>query len=128
MILAGVKSVTLHDATPTTWWTSAQFYLSEPDLERPRGLLRAPRGAEPLVPWPARPTPWTRLSWRNSSAWSWSTRPWNAARCERLLPAAGKQFISTEVAGVFGYTFCDFGKAFVVADTGKNPSAASWRR
>ena len=37
VILAGVKSVTLHDTAPTTWLDlSAQFYLSEKDLGQPR--------------------------------------------------------------------------------------------
>lgn len=38
--------------------------------------------------------------------------------------AHGKQFISTEAAGVFGYTFCDFGDAFVVTDTNGEPASS----
>jgi ubiquitin-activating enzyme E1 len=36
----------------------------------------------------------------------------------------GKQFISSEVAGVFGSVFCDFGQSFVVSDSNGEPNAS----
>jgi ubiquitin-activating enzyme E1 len=47
VILAGVKSVTLHDETPTAWSDlAAQFYLSESDLGQPRAAACASKLAE----------------------------------------------------------------------------------
>ena len=47
LILAGVKSVTLHDNTPTTWLDlAAQFYLSESDIGQPRAAACVTKLAE----------------------------------------------------------------------------------
>ena len=47
VILAGVKSVTLHDPQPATFLDLAsQFYLSEADLGRPRAEASAAKLAE----------------------------------------------------------------------------------
>jgi ubiquitin-activating enzyme E1 len=126
VILAGVKSVTLHDATPTTWLDlSAQFYLSEADLGQPRAASCCAHLAEL--------NPYVRVACKTDALDEAFLVEFQCvvmvnAPLETQLSvndychAAGKQFISTEVAGVFGYTFCDFGEAFVVADTnGENP-------
>jgi molybdopterin/thiamine biosynthesis adenylyltransferase len=45
--LAGVKSVTLHDSTPTAWSDlAAQFYLTESDLGKPRAAACVSKLAE----------------------------------------------------------------------------------
>jgi ubiquitin-activating enzyme E1 len=47
VILAGVKSVTLHDSTPTAWCDlAAQFYLTESDLGKPRAAACVSKLAE----------------------------------------------------------------------------------
>jgi ubiquitin-activating enzyme E1 len=47
VILAGVKSVTLHDPTPTTWLDlGAQFYLTNDDLGIPRAAACVTKLAE----------------------------------------------------------------------------------
>ena len=47
MILAGVRSVTLHDPRPTEWVDlSAQFYLTDQDLGRPRARACVDKLAE----------------------------------------------------------------------------------
>jgi ThiF family len=47
VILAGVKSVTLHDSTPTAWSDlAAQFYLTESDLGKPRAAACVSKLAE----------------------------------------------------------------------------------
>ena len=53
VILAGVKSVSLHDDTPADWGDmSAQFYVTEADLGFTRAQISAPKLAElnPYVP------------------------------------------------------------------------------
>lgn len=43
-------------------------------------------------------------------------------RLDALCRAQGSAFIATEMCGVFGKVFCDFGDEFVVTDTtGENP-------
>lgn len=47
IILAGVKSVTLHDDGNTEWSDlSAQFYLKEQDIGKPRAAACVPKLAE----------------------------------------------------------------------------------
>jgi len=47
VILAGVKSVTLHDTNPTSWSDlAAQFYLSEADIGKPRAAACVTKLAE----------------------------------------------------------------------------------
>jgi len=47
VILAGVKSVTLHDPAPATWLDlAAQFYLSEASIGQPRAAACAQQLAE----------------------------------------------------------------------------------
>ena len=126
VILAGVKSVTLHDTAPTTWLDlSAQFYLSEKDLGQPRAASCCAQLAEL--------NPYVRVSCRQDALDEAFLQQFqcvvmvNQPLKKQLLVndichAAGKQFVATEVAGVFGYTFSDFGDNFVVSDpNGENP-------
>jgi len=47
VILAGVKSVTLHDPAPATWLDlAAQFYLSESSIGQPRAAACVQQLAE----------------------------------------------------------------------------------
>jgi len=130
VILAGVKSVTLHDPTPTTWLDlSAQFYLSEDDLGQGRAAACVTKLAEL--------NPYVRVTERSKEALaseaflaSFSCVVMVNASLDvqvavnDLCHASGKQFIGTEVAGVFGSVFCDFGEAFVVSDKNGEPNSS----
>ncbi|TYZ63723.1 hypothetical protein PybrP1_003692 [[Pythium] brassicae (nom. inval.)] len=120
IVLAGVKSVTLHDDAPASLLDlSAQFYLSERDVGAPRAQVSAKKLAElnPYVHVHAH-------SGDISEAFLQQFRVVvvvNAAlseakRINALCHAHGIAFVSTEARGVFGAVFCDFGDAFVVSD------------
>lgn len=127
MILAGVKSVSLHDATPATWLDlAAQFYLTEADLGAPRAAACVAKLAEL--------NPYVRVTNRSAEALT-SEAFLSQFQCVVMVNAPldaqlavnnfchanGKQFIGCEVAGVFGSVFCDFGEAFVVSDANGEP-------
>eukprot|EP00615_Pteridomonas_danica_P013815 CAMPEP_0114400252 /NCGR_PEP_ID=MMETSP0102-20121206/16262_1 /TAXON_ID=38822 ORGANISM="Pteridomonas danica, Strain PT" /NCGR_SAMPLE_ID=MMETSP0102 /ASSEMBLY_ACC=CAM_ASM_000212 /LENGTH=1016 /DNA_ID=CAMNT_0001562545 /DNA_START=1 /DNA_END=3051 /DNA_ORIENTATION=+ len=127
VILAGVKSVTLHDPTPTTWLDlGAQFYLTNADLGVPRAAACLTKLAEL--------NPYVRVSDASSSN---LTDPnfLSKFQCVVMVNAPmdlqlqvneychanNKQFIATEVAGVFGSVFSDFGTNFLVNDINGEP-------
>ncbi|GMF48601.1 unnamed protein product [Phytophthora fragariaefolia] len=103
VILAGVKSVTLHDDAPATWLDLAsQFYLSEADIGKPRAAASVKKLAElnPYVP---------AVILVNATLKE-------AKRINAICHSKSIAFISTEARGVFGSVFCDFGDDFIVSD------------
>ncbi|RLN96567.1 hypothetical protein BBJ28_00025867, partial [Nothophytophthora sp. Chile5] len=110
VILAGVKSVTLHDDTPASALDLAsQFYLTEADIGKPRAAASVKKLAElnPYVPVRCHSGGITEeflLGFRE------------AKRINSICHAKSIAFISTEARGVFGSVFCDFGDEFLVSD------------
>ncbi|KAJ2872583.1 E1 ubiquitin-activating protein [Coemansia aciculifera] len=121
IILAGVKSVTLYDPQAVEIADlSSQFFLHSEDVGKPRAQVSAPRLAElnQYVP---------------VTVLDKELAPEDLAlfKCVVVtdLPLHKKLelgdyahknnicFISTEIRGLFGYTFNDFGDQFVVEDT-----------
>jgi ubiquitin-activating enzyme E1 len=45
-------------------------------------------------------------------------------RLNEVTHASGIAFIASEIRGVFGYVFCDFGPSFVVSDPTDEPAAS----
>jgi len=120
IILAGVKSVTLHDNTLTSFEDlSAQFYLSEADVGKPRSLPSAKKLAElnPYVEVTAlTDLVTTDVVSRHSCVvlvdQSWEIQSQISDFChQRNIPV-----LIGDTRGVFGSIFCDFGKSFVVHD------------
>ena len=129
VVLAGVKSVTLHDDAPVALSDlSAQFFLTEADVGKPRAEVTAPRLAE-LNQY----TPVARSTEALTPALCASfgivvltgVPPAEAVAINEACRGAGARFIMTDTFGVFGAVFCDFGDAFTVYDTnGEEPLSA----
>ncbi|TMW63332.1 hypothetical protein Poli38472_002273 [Pythium oligandrum] len=120
IILAGVKSVTLHDETPTSYLDlAAQFYLTEDTIGQPRAEASVHKLAE-LNPYvqvqthTGKITEEFLLSFRVvvlvNSSYS------EALRIDKICHDNSIGFIKTDARGVFGTVFCDFGPEFVVSD------------
>ncbi|KAI0240926.1 E1 ubiquitin-activating protein [Massospora cicadina] len=106
IILAGVKSVTLYDPTPATYYDlSSQFYLSEADIGQPRDRCSAPKLAllnHYVTKFQVVVVTETPLSVQ--------------LEINNFTHANGIKFIAADVRGLFGSAFCDFGSEFVVND------------
>ncbi|KAI9597739.1 ubiquitin-activating emzyme E1 [Syncephalis fuscata] len=126
IVLAGVKSVTLYDPEPVAKLDlSTQYFLRQEDIGQPRDKVSAPRLAElnNYVP----------VSVLEGELTSEAIKPFTAVVVTNLslkrqlelsdfAHANHIYYIATEIAGLFGYAFCDFGESFQVIDpTGENP-------
>ncbi|CAH0514318.1 unnamed protein product [Peronospora belbahrii] len=120
VILAGVKSVTLHDDTPaTTLDLASQFYLSEVDIGKPRAAASVKKLAElnPYVPVRCHSGKITEEVLIGFRAVVLVNVPLKEAmRINAICHANSIAFITTEARGVFGSVFCDFGDEFIVSD------------
>ncbi|KAI8850612.1 ubiquitin-activating emzyme E1 [Chytridium lagenaria] len=126
VILAGVKSVTLHDLEPAEVTDlSAQFYLTPEDLGKPRAQSTAAKLAElnNYVPVNVLNEELTEANITNYQVVVVTDVP-----LERQLAINsfthkhGIKFISADVRGLFGMAFNDFGPEFAVQDqTGEEP-------
>ncbi|KAJ2725602.1 E1 ubiquitin-activating protein [Coemansia sp. D1744] len=126
IVLAGVKSVTLYDPSPVVISDlSTQFFLHQEDVGKPRAQVSAPRLAElnQYVPVSVLDTELTPEAIATFKCVVVTDIP-QQQKLE-ISEAAHQNnvyFISTETRGLFGYTFNDFGKDFVVVDpTGEEP-------
>lgn len=126
VILAGVKTVTLHDNTPASWTDmSAQFYITTEDLGQPRALVSAPKLAA-LNPYVAVSVMQGELNLQSLAEFtavvlidlpSRAMQMQIADHCHTL----GVAVMVGDTMGVFGTIFCDFGPSFVCHDsTGEN--------
>ncbi|KUF99247.1 Kinesin protein KIF16B [Phytophthora nicotianae] len=127
VILAGVKSVTLHDDTPASKLDLAsQFYLTEGDMGKPRAAVSVKKLAElnPYVPvrcYSGEITEEFLLGFRAVVLVNAPLK--EAKRINAICHAKSIAFITTEARGVFGSVFCDFGDEFIVSDRdGVEPS------
>ncbi|CAI5704559.1 hypothetical protein KXD40_001478 [Peronospora effusa] len=120
VILAGVKSVTLHDDTPATMLDLAsQFYLSKADVGKPRAAVSVKKLAElnPYVPVRCHSGEIMEevlLQFRAVVLVNASLK--EANRINAVCHVNSIAFITTEARGVFGSIFCDFGDEFMVSD------------
>ncbi|KAE9037621.1 Ubiquitin-like modifier-activating enzyme 1 [Phytophthora rubi] len=120
VILAGVKSVTLHDDAPATKLDLAsQFYLSEADIGKSRAAVSVKKLAElnPYVPVRCHSGEITEeflLGFRAVVVVNVPLK--EAKRINAVCHAKSIAFIATEARGVFGSVFCDFGDEFIVSD------------
>ncbi|KAE8895698.1 Ubiquitin-like modifier-activating enzyme 1 [Phytophthora fragariae] len=120
VILAGVKSVTLHDDAPATKLDLvSQFYLSEADIGKPRAAVSVKKLAElnPYVPVRCHSGEITEEFLLGFRAVVIVNAPLKEAkRINAVCHAKSIAFIATEARGVFGSVFCDFGDEFIVSD------------
>jgi ubiquitin-activating enzyme E1 len=120
VILAGVKSVALHDDTPADWVDMAsQFYITESDLGFTRAKISAPKLAElnPYVPVSVVTGDVTTALVSGYSVVVLIDQP--LAKTIQIADYCHNQGICVIVGdarGVFGSIFCDFGESFVVSD------------
>ena len=129
VVLAGVKSVTLHDDAPVALSDlSAQFFLTEADVGKPRAEVTAPRLAElnqytPVARSTEALTPALCASFGIVVLTGVPLA--EAVAINEACRGAGARFIAVDTFGAFGAVFCDFGDAFTVYDTnGEEPLSA----
>jgi ubiquitin-activating enzyme E1 len=126
VILAGLKSVTLHDPAPVeTRNLGAQFYLSATDVGKPRAeacreslqelntSVSVTSSTEELSE--------TFLGGFDVVVATQSSMS-EAIRIDEICRKHGKSFIKADVRGVFASVFCDFGQQFEITDVdGEQP-------
>ncbi|KXS17786.1 ubiquitin-activating enzyme E1 [Gonapodya prolifera JEL478] len=126
VVLAGVKSVTVYDSEPVKIADlSSQFFLRPEDVGKRRDAVSAPRlqelnGYVPVSVLDGELTP-PRLS--AFQVVVFTETPWKRlVEFNDFAHANGVKFVAAQTRGLFGFTFNDFGKEFVVTDqTGEEP-------
>ncbi|KAL8027054.1 hypothetical protein ABFX02_14G070700 [Erythranthe guttata] len=126
LILAGVKSVTLHDeGTVEMWDMSSNFVFSEKDLGKNRALASIQKLQElnNAVAISTLTTKLTKEQLSDFQAVVFTDINLESAiefndYCHNHKPPIA--FIKAEVRGLFGSTFCDFGPEFTVFDVDGN--------
>lgn len=126
VILAGLKSITIHDTVQVSMRDlGSQFYLSESDIGRNRAeacrdALQELNTAVPVTASAAELTEDFITSFQVVVATQISLA--DAHRIDSICHAAGIPFIMASIRGVFGSVFCDFGPSFQVSDVdGEQP-------
>lgn len=126
VILAGLKSVTLHDSTPVEIrHLGSQFYLSDADLGKPkaeacRESLQELNTSVSVMHATDELTE-TFLSGFDIVVATQITIL-EAIRIDDICRKHGKAFIKADIRGVFSSVFCDFGSNFEVLDVdGEEP-------
>jgi ubiquitin-activating enzyme E1 len=128
--LAGVKSLSLFDpAKVTVSDLSAQFFLHPDDIGKPRAEVTAPRVAELNSYTPVNIHKSSTLTDDLSQLGQYEVVVLtDTSLKDQLLVAEychrnGIYLLITDIFGLFGYIFTDFGKNFTVGDaTGENPA------
>ncbi|ODV94113.1 hypothetical protein PACTADRAFT_86334 [Pachysolen tannophilus NRRL Y-2460] len=123
--LAGVKSLTLYDPNDVVLEDiSCQFFLSESDIGKPRALSTATKLAElnSYVPISVI-SELSETTLKNFQVIVITDLPLQQQlTINEFSHKNGIKFISTEVRGLFGNVFVDFGDKFVILDpTGEEP-------
>ncbi|PLW21703.1 hypothetical protein PCANC_03221 [Puccinia coronata f. sp. avenae] len=124
--LAGVKSVTIHDPAPTCKADlGTQFFLRDSDIGKPRDQSTQPRLAElnSYVPVRTLGAELTKDILKSFQVVVFTNTPLSKQlEFNDFTHQNGVKFISTDVRGLFGSVFCDFGADFIVLDaTGEQP-------
>ncbi len=123
IVLAGVKSVTIHDTSAVTYDDlSSQFFLHEQDLGKNRAECSQTHLAELNTYVPVIALPSTKqLTCQDLK--SYTVVVLTESSTEEQLEfgefchANDIKFIVAQTRGIFGQIFCDFGKDFEVVDT-----------
>ncbi|KAI8840064.1 hypothetical protein BJ741DRAFT_597827 [Chytriomyces cf. hyalinus JEL632] len=126
VILAGVKSVTIHDQGLTEVTDlSSQFYLHMSDIGKPRALATVSRLAElnSYVPVSVLSTELTEAEITKYQVVVLTDATLaEQLRVNDITHQHGIKFIAADTRGLFGSVFNDFGSEFVVTDqTGEEP-------
>ncbi|KAK9812201.1 hypothetical protein WJX73_003893 [Symbiochloris irregularis] len=126
VILAGVKSVTLHDtAAVQASDLSAQFYLAEADVgsNRAQACQRRLQELNPAVAVSSSQAALDESFLTKFQVVVLANVPLaEAVQIDRICHAKGVAVVSACIRGVFAYVFCDFGPRFIVNDTdGEEP-------
>ncbi|KAI0243169.1 Ubiquitin-like modifier-activating enzyme 1 [Lamellibrachia satsuma] len=129
VVLAGVKSVTIHDEGVAAWTDlSSQFFLRESDLGKNRAEVTCPRLAELNNYVPVRVN--TGKLTTDLLAMFQVVVLTNSPLAEQLEVGEfchqnGIYFIVADTRGLFGQVFCDFGNKFVISDTNGESSLSN---
>lgn len=121
VILAGVKSVTLHDPKACTIQDiSSQFFLYESDVGKNRAKLSGPRLAElnsyvPTIVYEGELT--EDVLGRFQCVVLTNSSLEEQLRVGEITHRIGCKLIVVDTRGLFGQLFCDFGSEFAVIDT-----------
>ncbi|KAJ3371127.1 hypothetical protein GGF31_003550 [Allomyces arbusculus] len=121
VVLAGVKSVTIHDPEPVEIADlSSQFFLTEKDLGKPRDQVTCPKLAElnQYVPVSVLDGALELSRLDDFQVVVASSLPMH--RCIELndyTHARGIKFIAADTRGLAALAFCDFGDEFECVDT-----------
>ncbi|KAL5009039.1 hypothetical protein ScPMuIL_014620 [Solemya velum] len=120
VILAGVKSVTVHDGDSAEWSDlSSQFFLREEDIGKNRAEVSQPRLAElnSYVPVHCHTDGLTEDYIKAFQVVVLTTSNIEEqVRIGEFCHANAIKFIVAETRGLFGKIFCDFGEKFVIHD------------
>ncbi len=127
--LAGVKSLTLFDPEPATMSDlSSQFFLHPNDVGKPRATVTIPRVAELNAYTPISEHPGKRLTADLGLLNRYQVVVLTGTPLKDQITIAdychqhGIFVIVTDIFGLFGTIFTDFGKEFAIVDpTGENP-------
>lgn len=127
--LAGVKSLTLFDPAPAAISDlSSQFFLQPGDVGKPRASVTAPRVAELNSYTPVSVHPSDSLTADLNQLCQYQVIVLTGTNLEDQLNISefchqnGIFIVITDIFGLFGSIFTDFGKNFTVADpTGESP-------
>lgn len=126
--LAGVKSITVYDPSPVKIEDlSSQFFLTEENVGQTRADVTASRLAELNQYTPVKVLEGD-LTVESISSFQvvllTETSLEKQMEINDYTHAHGIYFISTDVRGLFGNIFCDFGESFTIVDaTGNDPAA-----
>ena len=129
IILAGVKSVAILDNSPVAHNDLAsQFYCDESSIGQPRAAVSAPKLAElnPYVPVTViTDDPSPELVSAYSVVVLIDVQEGLKSSIADYCHDHGIAVIASDLFGVFGNIFCDFGESFVVSDVDGEPAATS---
>ena len=129
VILAGVKSVDLHDNTPTSYTDlGSQFYLTEADLGKPRAEASCAKLASlnPYVPVKVVSGDLTTDTVKGYRVVVMIDVPSDKhVEIAEFCHKNGICVIVSESWGVFGRIFCDFGENFICYDVNGENAATS---
>ena len=134
VILAGVKSVTLHDPQLVSAADlGSQFFLTEQDIGKPRDASCVSRLAELNEYVPVRLLPSSGLNETDGEQLRQIIKDFQVValcdaseelelRIDALCHGLGVALVAPSVKGLTGKIFCDFGEAFLVSDdNGEQP-------
>jgi len=129
LILAGVRSVTLHDDEPATLFDlSAQYYLSEKDIGQPRAQSCVAKLAElnSYVDVNVHAGEITDKVLQKYQVVILTNQTFDyQQRINEYCHSHNIHFIAVSTRGVFSNVFCDFGDRFIVNDSnGEQPASA----